>query len=107
MAALDLQVLPPGGAKSVLVNAAGGGDTCPAGDGIFLEANNASVASITITLATPGTVGGLAIADRAVAIPAGERWKIPVPRVFAGADGRCVITYSGVTTLTVGCFRNA
>jgi hypothetical protein len=107
MAALALQVLVPGGSASTLAAAAGGGDTCPAGDGTFLEANNASVASITITLATPGTVDGLAIADRAVVVPAGERWKIPVPRVFAGADGRCVITYSGVTTLTVGAFRLA
>lgn len=105
MAALTLQVLVPGGSASTLVAAAGGGDTCPAGDGIFLEANNGSGAPITITLATPGTVDGLAIADRAVSVPAGERWKIPVPRLFAGADGQCAITYSGVTTLTVGVFK--
>lgn len=105
MAALTLQVLVPGGSASVLTAAAGGGDTCPAGDGVFLEANNGSGAPITITLVTPGTVDGLAIADRAVIVPAGERWKIPVPRLFAAADGQCSITYSGVTTLTVGAFR--
>jgi hypothetical protein len=74
---------------------------------VFLEANNGSGAPITITLVTPGTVDGLAIADRAVIVPAGERWKIPVPRLFAAADGQCSITYSGVTTLTVGAFRIA
>lgn len=107
MAALTLQVLVPGGSASVLTAAAGGGDTCAAGDGVFLEANNGSGAPITITLVTPGTVDGLAIADRAVIVPAGERWKIPVPRLFAKADGQCDLTYSGVTTLTVGCFRHA
>jgi hypothetical protein len=107
MAALTLQVLVPGGSVSTLTAAAGGGDTCAAGDGVFLEANNGSGAPITITLVTPGTVEGLAIADRAVVVPAGERWKIPVPRLFAKADGQCDITYSGVTTLTVGCFKVA
>lgn len=107
MAALALQVLVPGGSASTLTAAAGGGDTCPAGDGIFLEANNGSGGPLTITLATPGTVEGLAIADRPVIVPAGERWKIPVPRIFADSTGRCAITYSGVTTLTVGCFKYA
>ena len=107
MAALDLQVLPPGGAKSVLVAATLGGDTCPAGDGVFLEVNNGGGSSVTVTLATPGTYQGFAIADQATPVPAGERWKIPVPRIFAAADGRCSITYSGVTTVTVGAFRNA
>lgn len=107
MAALTLQTLVPGGSASTLVAAAGGGDTCPAGDHVFLEALNGSGAPITITLVTPGTVDGLAIADRAVIVPAGERWKIPVGRGYAAADGQCSITYSGVTTLTVGAFKAA
>ena len=107
MAALPLQVLVPGGSASTLTAAAGGGDTCPAGDGVFLEVLNGSGATITVTLATPGTVEGLAIADRPVPVPAGERWKIPVGRIYADANGQCAITYSGVTTLTVGAFRYA
>jgi hypothetical protein len=105
MAALSLQVLVPGGSASTLAAAAGGGDTCPAGDGVFLEVNNGGGSSVTVTLATPGTVDGLAIADRTATIPAGERWKIPVPRLFAKVDGQCDITYSGVTSVTVGCFK--
>jgi hypothetical protein len=105
MAALTTQVLVPGGSESTLAAAAGGGDTCAAGDGVFLELDNAGGSSVTVTLATPGTVDGLAIADRAVAVPAGERWKIPVPRMFAKADGRCDLTYSGVTSVTVGVFK--
>ncbi|MFI7125994.1 hypothetical protein ACIBQ1_09890 [Nonomuraea sp. NPDC050153] len=106
MAALTLQTLVPGGSASTLVAAAGGGDTCPAGDGIFLEVLNSDASSKTVTLVTPGTtVEGLAISDRQVTIPAGERWKIPVGRVYAGADGQCSITYSAVTSVTVGVFK--
>lgn len=107
MAALTLQVLVPGGSESELVNASGGGDTCATGPGVFLEVNNGSGSAVTVTLATPGTTDGLAIADRAVSVPAGERWKIPVPRIFAKADGQCDITYSSATTVTVGCFKVA
>lgn len=107
MAALPLQVLVPGGSASALIAAAGGGDTCAAGDGVFLEVNNGAGASVTVTLVTPGTVDGLAIADRAMVIPAGERWKIPVPRIFADVAGQCAITYSSATSVTIGCFRLA
>jgi hypothetical protein len=107
MAALILQVLVPGGSESNLAAATLAGDTCPAGDGIFLEVDNADAAPTTVTLATPGTYDGLALEDRAVTVPAGERWKIPVPRLFAAADGQCTITYSAVTSLTVGVFKVA
>jgi hypothetical protein len=108
MAALTLQVLVPGGSESTLAAAAGGGDTCPAGDGVFLEVDNASGSAVTVTLVTPGTTPeGLAIADREVSVPAGERWKIPVGRVFAKADGRADITYSSATSVTVGAFKAA
>jgi hypothetical protein len=107
MAALQLQVLVPGGSESALVAAAGGGDTCPAGPGVFLEVANGAGSPVTVTLATPGTVDGLAIADRAVAVPAGETWKIPVPRIFQKADGSAAITYSSATDVTVGAFKVA
>lgn len=107
MAALPLQVLVPGGSVSTLVAASGGGDTCAAGDGVFLEVNNGGASPITVTLVTPGMVDGLAIADRAVTVPNAQRWKIPVPRVFAKADGQADITYSGVDTVTVGAFKVA
>jgi hypothetical protein len=106
MAALTLQTLVPGGSASTLVLASSGGDSCPAGDGIFLEVHNANAAARTVILATPGTVDGLAIADRSVTIPAGERWKIPVGRRYAGADGQAQITYTpDAASVSVGCFK--
>jgi len=107
MAALPTQVLVPGGSASVLAAAAGGGDTATPGDGVFLEVFNADDSAATVTLVTPGTVDGLAIADRPFTVPAGERWKIPLGRRYAGGDGQASITYSKVTDLTVGVFKVA
>ncbi|MET8334362.1 hypothetical protein [Streptosporangium canum] len=107
MAALTTQVLVPGGSASTLTTAAVGGDTATPGDGVFLEVLNGGGSTITVTLATPGTVEGLAIADRAITIPTGERWKIPLTRMYAGGDGQATITYSAVTSVTVGVFKVA
>jgi hypothetical protein len=82
-----------------------GGDTAPVGPGRFLYVNNGSAGSITVTIATPGTVSGLAVADTAVAVAAGKHAIIPLSNVFRGANGRAAITYSGVTSLTVRPFE--
>jgi len=85
--------------------AAAGGDTAQVGPNRFLYVNNGSGASITVTLATPGTVSGLAIADPAYAVAAGKMAIIPLGNVFRGATGRASITYSAVTTVTVRPFE--
>jgi hypothetical protein len=107
MAALLLQVLVPGGSESTLAAAAGGGDTCPAGAGVFLEVDNGGETPVTVTLAAQYSTYGLDLENLAVAVPAGERWKIPVPRLFAKADGSADITYSSATDVTVGAFKAA
>lgn len=105
MAALALQVLVLAGSASTLAAASGGGDTAPCGDGTFLEVNNGDASSKTVTLTTPGLHQGLAIADQVVVIPAGQRWKIPLPSNLYGQD--VSITYSAVTSVTVGVFKIA
>ncbi|MFI7449541.1 hypothetical protein ACIBQX_18740 [Nonomuraea sp. NPDC049714] len=107
MAALTLQVLVPGGSESTLVAATSGGDTCPAGPGVFLEVDNGGASPCSVTLAAQYSTYGLELEDLVVAVPAGERWKIPVPKLFAAADGAASITYSGVDTVTVGAFKAA
>jgi len=108
MAVLSTQVLVPAGAAGTLAAAAGGGDTFTPGDGVWLEVNNGDASAKTVTIATPGTMEGLAVADRVCVIPAGERWKIPVPaRLYAAGDGTGSITYSAVTSVTVGVFKYA
>jgi hypothetical protein len=94
-----------------LVAAAGGGDTAECGEDTFLVVKNASGGAITVTVeAYPDTSDwGTAIPNLTVSVPAttGERWIGPLsPRLFANpTTGRAAVSYSGVTSLTVGCFK--
>lgn len=83
------------------------GDILPAGQ-VALWVKNGAGAPITVTVQTPGTVAGLAIADATVSVPAaGERMLGPFPTsVFAqpadagvGALG-VLVDYSSVTSVT-------
>jgi len=108
MAALTTNVLPLTGLRfdDKLVAAAGGGDTAQTGVGVLLAVKNADSGSHTVTIATPGTVDGLAVADRAVAVPAGQTFVIPITdRYRDPSTGRAAISYDGVTSVTVGVFR--
>jgi hypothetical protein len=104
MALLPTQSIDADGLAPAYVSAAGGGDTCA--PSTFLHVKNGSGAPITVTLATPGKVAGLDIADRPVSVPAAGERMIRVGDEYRNpATGLCAITYSGVTTLTIGCFR--
>lgn len=106
MALLAQQKIDADGLTPAFVTAAGGGDTCLPGTGSYLHYKNGSGGSITVTLVTPGTVGGLAIADRPVVIAAGAEAKILVGDEYRNpTTGLASVTYSGVTSLTVGSFR--
>lgn len=108
MAALPLNTVPVAGGLSItdnLVAASGGGDTAPVGPGRFLVVRNADAAPHTVTVATPGTVSGLAVADATLTVAAGKTSSLPLAPAFKGATGRAAITYDGVTSLSVGAFE--
>lgn len=110
MAALTTNVVPLTGIRfdDKLVAAAAGGDTAQTGDGVLLAVKNADTVSHTVTLVTPGSVDGLAIADRPMPVPAGQTFVIPVTDLYRDpATGRASITYDAVTLVTVGVFRVA
>lgn len=88
---------------SSAVAAAGGGDAFLNTGKEFLAAKNASGAPITITFVTQVTVDGQAVADLAVAVPAGHTMLIGPfpPGYYNDGSGQVQVTYSGVTTLTV------
>lgn len=108
MAALVASVVPLTGLQldGVLSAATSGGDDAPTGAGLVLVVKNADASGHTVTLATPGTLNGLAIADRAVTVAAGKTELIPLTGDYRDpATGRASITYDGVTSVSVGVVR--
>lgn len=110
MALLASQSITRAGLAPSYAAATGGGDTfTPDGD-TFLHVKNASGGAITVTIVTPRTdAWGNAIADNTVSVPAttGDRMIGPFP-ADSYADpttGLASITYSAVTTLTIGAFK--
>lgn len=113
MATLTTQVINRAGVADVLVAAAGGGDAMSCGSGLFLRVFNGSGVSITATLVVPAA----RVYEPNVAITS------PVNTVLAGASrmigpvdaqtfadpvtGLCTITYSAVTSVTVGAYQLA
>ncbi|MEU1805839.1 hypothetical protein [Streptomyces sp. NPDC019937] len=106
MAVLTAQNLPLGGLQPTYASAASGGDQAPVGQGLFLHVRNGGGSSITVTLATPGTVGGLDVADAQQTIAASGAAFLPLTNTFRDPmTGRAAITYSGTTTVTVAVVR--
>lgn len=90
---------------SALAAAASGGDTADVGPGKFLVVFNGDGSAKTVTIDTPGTVSGLAIAQGTYVIQTLDVCIIPLANVFRGSTGRAAITYSAVTSVTVGVFE--
>lgn len=114
MATLTTQTITAGGLSPAYAAAGGSGDKLKPGRTTFLHVKNGDVASMTVTLATPGTVDGLAIADRTVTVDAGDDQMIPVldkdsmgrPLYGDPADsGLASVSYSATTSVTVAAIR--
>ncbi|MFG2837030.1 hypothetical protein ACGFYE_18745 [Streptomyces zaomyceticus] len=108
MAALPIVTVPVAGGVSLEgsdVAASADGDTAPVGAGRFLYVRNGDAAPHTVTIATPGTLSGVAIADVTVTVPAGESKIVPLTALFRGASGRAALTYDAVTAVSVAVFE--
>jgi len=109
MATLTVGQVVPAGLNDALVAAAGGGDSFLPSDKTLIRVNNGGAGAITVTIITAATAAqGLAIADAGGSVPnAQSRLFGPFPaELYADpADGLADITYSGVTTVTVGAFK--
>lgn len=75
----------------------------------FLHVKKSGAGSCNVTIITPGTVDGNAIADLVVVVPAttGDKMIGPFrPEIYNDpTTGLCSVTFSEVTGLTVGVFR--
>ena len=82
-----------------------------ANDGkVVLEVKNTSGAPINVTIQTPGSVDGLAIADLVVAIPltSGDKIIGPFPPgIYNQADGTIYVDFAAAPGLTVAALRIA
>ncbi len=100
------QVTSAGLAATVRNATAGPGEDTVPPDSI-IRVHNGSGVSVTLTVVTPGTVDGLAIADRTVAVPAGADRYVRVPRVpyRNPDDGKVHLTWSPAASVTFEVIR--
>jgi hypothetical protein len=108
MALLTTQVVGRAGVTPAYVAAAGGGDTFTPDLDSFIHIKNGGGSPITVTIVTPGTVRGLAIADIVVIVTNAQERMIlvgPPDLVADPTTGLGNITYTGVTTVTIGQFK--
>jgi hypothetical protein len=108
LALIAVQQIAVTGTALTLSAASGGGDTVrPEQDRVALVVRNADASSKTVTVVRPGTDRvGIAIPDLTVTVAAGATTIIPIAQEFRdSADNLVDITYSAVTSVTVGAFR--
>jgi hypothetical protein len=108
VALLSTQQVPFAGVQPSLAAATGGGDTFTPANNLFLYVNNAGGGSITVTVVTPQSSRGQAIADLSVSVTNGQARFIrisPADFFMDATTGLGSITYSGVTSVTVGVFQ--
>lgn len=105
--AITYQQIVRTGLEETLEAANGDGNKF-ANDGVmFLHVVNGAGAPINVTIQTPGTVDGLAIAEQVVAVTnAEERYIGPFPPgIYNQSDGMVYVDYSSATTITVSVLR--
>lgn len=102
MATLTVQTVTRSGLSPSFTAASAGGDAFPNAGNVFHVVKNGDSSAHTVTYVTQATEDGLEIADREVAIPAGEeRWTGPFPKeTYNDGTGHVQVTYDGVTGLT-------
>jgi hypothetical protein len=74
---------------------------------VYLHVKNGGASPINVTIPTPGTVDGLAIADLVVAVPAAEERKIgDIPtNVYNQTGGKVYVDLSASASVTLGVFK--
>jgi hypothetical protein len=103
MATVATKQIVRAGTAPAYAAASAGGDKVTPGPTTFVHVKNASAAAITATVATPGNVDGLAVADLTVNVPAGG--EAMVGPITAGlfrdpADGLAAISWSAAASVT-------
>jgi hypothetical protein len=111
MATLTTQNITRAGLNESFTAAAGGGDAMEVGSGMFLYIKNGGGSPITVTLTVPSGrtyEPNVAITSPAISVTNAQNRMVGPIDAGTFADpttGLCTITYSGVTSVTVGAFK--
>lgn len=107
MTELSVQKIAITGLEATYGAAAGGGNTFKNDGKTFFHIKNGAGSDVTVTFTTPGTVAGVAIADPAVVVTAGEERMIGPfePSIFNNASGLVAASYSSATSVTVAAIK--
>lgn len=102
MALIATQQMAASGTQATY-SAVSASDTCDISNGrTFLHVKNAGASSDNVTVVTPGTVGGLAIADQVVAVANGtEKFIGPLDPALYATAGIATVTHSYTTSVTI------
>lgn len=90
--------------------AAAAGDTVAVGQATYIEVINGGGSPITVTVnptvtsVSAGEYGQLPVPAISESVTNAERRKIRIPRAGYSSGGRATVTYSGVTSVTIGAF---
>ncbi len=106
MATLTVQEITIDGLVEALVAAAAGGDEFLNDGNIFLHVTNGAT-DCNVSFATPGNVGGNAIAERTVLVSAASTEYIGPfpPSIYNDGDSKVQVTYDDEANVTVNPFR--
>lgn len=75
-------------------------------DRVFMHVKNANAGTVTVTIATPGTVDTLAVGDRVITIPTTQERMISLPdSLYRSSDGLGDVTFSPNTSVSVAVIR--
>jgi len=107
MATLTAQTIVRTGLEATYAACAAGGDEFVNTGDEFIHIKNAAVGDQTVTIETPATVDGLAVADRDVVVTAAEeRFIGPFSTsVYNDGDAKVQLTYDAVVTLTIAIIK--
>lgn len=106
MSVRTVQSIDQDGLTPAFSAASGGGDKIPWGESVFAVVKNGGGSPITVTVVSPGTESNLPIGDQAITVGAGaEAWIHLGAPVFRNAQRQVDLTYSGVTSVTLGAFQ--
>jgi len=100
--ALQVQPITSAGTDLTLTSANVDGHSVRNNGRTFILVVNGDASPMTVTLQTPGSVQGLAIADQTITVPASESRYIFFKKVHEQPNRDVYVDFSSVTSLTCG-----